>query len=203
MSTQSRRAPASESRKRELESELDPESLSFLELPPHMEVIYCTTASQCDAALKRVPDHSVWGFDIEWKVTYIKGESTRPAALLQLSSDLLVILLHLHVHGITPSLGQLLANPHVRKVGVNVVGDCRKLERDFPQQVRVLCTVYCVLCTLCSIMCSVYCLPYTVYSILPSHPPHPSHFVPYLPYLAGAGSPGCLRAYQDVSRAGG
>ncbi|KAJ1425803.1 ribonuclease H-like domain-containing protein [Ochromonadaceae sp. CCMP2298] len=108
------------------------ESLSLLELPPHLEVLYCTTPAQCDAALARVPIHSVWGFDIEWKVTYTKGEKMRPAALLQLSSASLVLLLHLHVCGLTPSLVQLLANPLIRKVGVNVVGDCRKLERDFP-----------------------------------------------------------------------
>jgi hypothetical protein len=102
------------------------------------QVIYCKTLNQCLSAcqLFELPsddDYSLWSFDCEWKVDYLPGK-TNPIALIQYCRHNVVILFHISAYGLPKKLVDILLNPRIIKVGVNINGDLQKLIRDFPTQ---------------------------------------------------------------------
>jgi hypothetical protein len=110
--------------------------LSQFTVPSVTQVIYCKTLNQCISAcslfrLVNEEDYSIWSFDCEWYVDYIPGK-TNPIALIQYSRQNIVVLFHISVYGLPPELVEILLNPRIIKVGVNINGDLQKLMRDFP-----------------------------------------------------------------------
>lgn len=89
------------------------------------------------------------GFDIEWKVVYVRGARQRRTALVQLCNethigckilglwtlagclvlnDALVFHVH-HMRELPESLRRVLEDSSIVKLGVNIRGDARKLHR--------------------------------------------------------------------------
>ncbi len=79
------------------------------------------------AALPRLVDHSLLGFDTETRPAYEKGESY-PPALLQLASDKEVFVFQLNQLGLAKPLRELLADPRIIKAGVGLDFDIRELK---------------------------------------------------------------------------
>ena len=73
------------------------------------------------------------GFDMEWPVFYQKGHGSGKVALIQVTfSEEKCYLFHLAAMGTFPKrLKLLLQDNRLKKVGVNIVSDWWKLERDF------------------------------------------------------------------------
>jgi hypothetical protein len=113
-------------------------NLSPFTVPSRTQVIYCKTLNQCLSAcnlfrLNNDEDFSIWSFDCEWYVDYLPGK-TNPIALIQYSRENVVILFQISVYGLPQELVEILLNPRIIKVGVNINGDLQKLMRDFPRQ---------------------------------------------------------------------
>ena len=105
------------------------------------DAIVCNTeveASSACAELLAATPNGPFGFDIEWKVTFVKGEGQRPASLLQLANTGgRVVLFRLCCMPVfPPALHALLEDPGVAVVGVGIQGDVHKLHRDFGVSVR-------------------------------------------------------------------
>ena len=112
----------------------------FLQLPTPCRIIYVKNVLQCQAACKTVNyiaqqyPYSVWGFDCEWKVTYKNSYSNngiRPVALIQLCRQDVIILFQISACGMLPCLIDILRNENILFCGVNIIGDIRKLEKDY------------------------------------------------------------------------
>ena len=96
----------------------------------------------------------VFGFDMEWKVTYQKGKGEAKTSVIQLAyernvekrettltrgerrRDCVVVIIRLakrlgRANPLPTKLVRFLEDPTVRKAGVNARGDARKLMRDF------------------------------------------------------------------------
>uniref|UniRef100_A0A7S4M4Y9 3'-5' exonuclease domain-containing protein n=1 Tax=Vannella robusta TaxID=1487602 RepID=A0A7S4M4Y9_9EUKA len=89
---------------------------------------------------------SVVGIDAEWKPNQVKGEKVHPVAVLQIATTkkvFLVQLLHLD-HGIPDSLKEFLAAPTIIKVGVSIVMDAKKLQRDHKIPMRGCVELACL-----------------------------------------------------------
>jgi hypothetical protein len=141
-----RHLPSEDSENHDSKMEYLPD-LPFLQFPG--TIIYLFSASEVESTAHNLlrqlqpansgqnlanskPNFSVVGFDIEWEVTYIKGQAPRKAALLQLCTvNNNCYLLHIYHSGITPSLREILENSQIHKVGVNIRGDMRKLLMDY------------------------------------------------------------------------
>ena len=108
---------------------------------------YCVTWQDCETICSRILFDRNWGFvgfDLEWKVTFQKGKTPRPAALIQLSNGKQHYLFQVSrfakksadfeesgKYTLPPSLQKILFNPAIKKVGVNVGGDVAKLASSF------------------------------------------------------------------------
>ncbi|KAK3280645.1 hypothetical protein CYMTET_11518 [Cymbomonas tetramitiformis] len=108
----------------------------FPNLQYNGDVSVASSAEEVDAACHTImaTKSQVVGFDLEWKVTYKKGEPPRKVALVQLcvpTPKLHCHLLHIAHSGVTHSLRDLLTSSVPLKVGVNAVGDAQKLMRDY------------------------------------------------------------------------
>ena len=78
---------------------------------------------------------TVWGFDIEWFVSYERGPQ-RQVALIQFHRHCDTLLYHVSACGVCEDLRKLLEAANVFKVGVSVSGDKCKLERDLGVRMR-------------------------------------------------------------------
>ena len=107
--------------------------MNYLELPTSAEVLYCKTLEQCSKAcskIKKVGLPSVWGFDIEWRVSFKKGVQYK-VALLQLCHGNLIVLIHLFAVGLTAELAEIIKDERFIKVGVNIAGDITRIQKDY------------------------------------------------------------------------
>lgn len=106
-----------------------------IELPKSTRWYIAETPDQCLQIAKqmlavcRAADISVWGFDIEWWVSYEKG-TQRPTALIQFHRNNDAILFHVARCGYCEDLFTILKDPKIFKVGIAISGDKCKLERD-------------------------------------------------------------------------
>jgi hypothetical protein len=113
------------------ESEANP--LEVLSLPKNVKIIYSSDEKHTNKILEG-KDCKLIGLDAEWKVSFKKGEPQRPIGLLQLffPSSNTVLLLHLvHMKIFPDRLKDLLQDPKIIKTGVNIIGDARKMHRDY------------------------------------------------------------------------
>jgi len=71
------------------------------------------------------------GFDMEWPVSYKKGDSNK-TALIQMCIDETCYLFHVAAMDVIPkSLGKLILDSRINLVGLNIEADLWKLYRDF------------------------------------------------------------------------
>eukprot|EP01024_Parvocaulis_polyphysoides_P065641 TRINITY_DN7664_c2_g1_i2.p1 TRINITY_DN7664_c2_g1~~TRINITY_DN7664_c2_g1_i2.p1 ORF type:complete len:542 (-),score=64.42 TRINITY_DN7664_c2_g1_i2:40-1509(-) len=82
------------------------------------------------------------GFDMEWKVSYEKYKPQNKTALIQLCYEakekeeeeiykVTCLCIHIFFSGVTPSLKKILVSEKIKKVGVNILNDASKFQRDF------------------------------------------------------------------------
>ncbi|KAL5531107.1 hypothetical protein ACEPAG_3983 [Sanghuangporus baumii] len=88
---------------------------SYKNHDPSPSCVYVRTEQEADKLVERLT--GAVGFDIEWKVVFRRGVKMRPAATVQLSDQRTIL--------------ELLENPHVAKIGVNILNDGKKLARDY------------------------------------------------------------------------
>ena len=65
-----------------------------------------------------------FGFDLEWKPNFAKGEDN-PTALIQLASKDMILLIHVSAMSVFPAgLREFLVNPNTVKAGVAIQREC-------------------------------------------------------------------------------
>jgi ribonuclease D len=83
------------------------------------------------AAMDRLADHTLLGFDTETRPAYSVGECYLPS-LLQLASDEEVFIFQLNPLGLARPLCEILADPAIIKAGVSLNDDIRALNKLSP-----------------------------------------------------------------------
>lgn len=94
-----------------------------------------TSPKDVDAAVKKLMNHSLLGFDTETKPAFTKGESYLPC-LLQLASEEECFLFRLNLLGIPDGLIKLFTDKNILKAGVAIRDDLIGLrkKREFKPQ---------------------------------------------------------------------
>ncbi|KDN51514.1 hypothetical protein RSAG8_00059, partial [Rhizoctonia solani AG-8 WAC10335] len=97
---------------------------------PGTEVKYLRTEKEVNVALKSMK--GPFGFDLEWKPSFVRGMPEAPIALLQLAQPDQILLIQLTAMKNFPSrLRDVLEDYEVVKAGVGIGGDAKKLWRDY------------------------------------------------------------------------
>ncbi|CAE7139145.1 unnamed protein product [Rhizoctonia solani] len=97
---------------------------------PGAKVKYLRTEEEVNVALKSAK--GPFGFDIEWKPSFVKGMPESPIALMQLAGPNQILLIQLTAMRSFPSrLRDVLEDYQVVKAGVGIAGDAKKLWRDY------------------------------------------------------------------------
>lgn len=105
-----------------------------LSLPARVaDPIYTRSEAESNELCDTLRQHRLLGLDIEWKVTYESGVTSRPTATLQLSTAHTAYVFQLSgMRGRFPtSLAALLQDEGILKTGLNIGNDALKLRRDF------------------------------------------------------------------------
>eukprot|EP01023_Acetabularia_acetabulum_P033708 TRINITY_DN31569_c0_g4_i1.p1 TRINITY_DN31569_c0_g4~~TRINITY_DN31569_c0_g4_i1.p1 ORF type:complete len:255 (+),score=17.32 TRINITY_DN31569_c0_g4_i1:164-928(+) len=81
------------------------------------------------------------GFDMEWKVSFVRNQPQPKTALVQLcyetdANQYSCLCAHVFYTGVPPSLQKILENNEIKKVGVNILNDASKFQRDFGIQIN-------------------------------------------------------------------
>jgi hypothetical protein len=109
-----------------------------------MRIQIANTPAKADAWIQKfVIDRKVkeLGFDIEWKPNWQRGQAERKASLLQLAARdevLLVQMIHLKPAATPPLLAQVLCDARIRKAGVGILQDAKKMAKDWKSPVEGL-----------------------------------------------------------------
>jgi len=87
-----------------------------------------------DEANRRIaqlqPGH--FGFDLEWRPTYVKGQPENRVALVQLANNQTILLIQVSAMKSFPeNLRTLLENPNYIKVGAGIQYDSKKIHSDY------------------------------------------------------------------------
>ena len=113
----------------------EPSKLPLLPLPTRVaSPVYSCSEGEVNELCESLRSHQLLGLDIEWKVTYEAGITSRPTATLQLSTDVCAWVFQLSAmrsRRLPASLVSLLEDPRVIKTGCKVANDALKLRRDF------------------------------------------------------------------------
>jgi ribonuclease D len=92
----------------------------------------CYTVAASQTALKTLRYDPLIGLDIEWTITYKKGESQRKTALIQLCGAKDIVLIHcVGMKQLPELLVDILRDGSIVKSGVAARGDVLKIFRDF------------------------------------------------------------------------
>lgn len=107
-----------------------------MKLPADVIILEAITPAQCASAAHEIYTKSqlmgwsVWAFDVEWVVDFQPGQQRR-ISLVQMCNEKVCILFHVHRCGMHENLVKVLESKCIFKLGLNINGDVRKLERDF------------------------------------------------------------------------
>ncbi|XP_031560549.1 Werner syndrome ATP-dependent helicase homolog [Actinia tenebrosa] len=107
-------------------------------------IIYCLHKDECnficDSLITSAQEETVMGFDMEWRVSFIKCGGSRKTALIQLcASEDTCYLFHLsRMSGFPSALKLLLENDKILKTGVGIISDIGKLSKEFDVNPRGL-----------------------------------------------------------------
>ncbi|PHH91827.1 hypothetical protein CDD83_10176 [Cordyceps sp. RAO-2017] len=112
-----------------------------------VKVYYCTNAQTMESLCKtHFLGQKILGFDLEWSPFVVLG-STSPRtnlSLIQLASPSSIALFHVAVFAgdyadegfIAPTFRDIMGDPDVSKVGVNILGDCTRLRKHLGVETR-------------------------------------------------------------------
>ncbi|XP_058381149.1 bifunctional 3'-5' exonuclease/ATP-dependent helicase WRN isoform X2 [Diceros bicornis minor] len=133
MSMQNKRCAVGE-RKASIQKSVFKDDLPFLEFTG--SVVYSYEASDCSFLSEDIStslsDGDVVGFDMEWPPIYKKGRLGTVALIQLCVSESKCYLFHISsMSGFPQGLKMLLENEAIKKAGVGIEGDQRKLLRDF------------------------------------------------------------------------
>ncbi|KAI9283790.1 ribonuclease H-like domain-containing protein [Umbelopsis sp. AD052] len=96
--------------------------------------LFCTKSpTETNAIIRKmIKEGQVFGLDLEWRPTFIKGGKENKTALVQLCNSNSILIIQISRMGVFPhELKGLLQNRNILKTGVNIRGDALKLYRDF------------------------------------------------------------------------
>ncbi|KAG9080533.1 hypothetical protein FRC06_006463, partial [Ceratobasidium sp. 370] len=97
---------------------------------PGTRLSYLRRVVDVNEALRQVT--GPFGFDVEWKPTFTKGQVESPIAVLQLAKEDQIYLIQLSaMHDFPERLREVLEDSNIVKAGVGVAGDAKKLWRDY------------------------------------------------------------------------
>ncbi|XP_078167575.1 3'-5' exonuclease-like [Carex rostrata] len=107
---------------------------------------YCRTANEVERATMELLDkikskkdlgQVYLGFDIEWRPSFIRGETPRKAAVMQICMDTsCCYVMHINHSGIPPVLKFLLEDSSSIKVGICISNDAWKVSNDYDVHVQ-------------------------------------------------------------------
>lgn len=111
-------------------AKITPEEIENLDLAVFPGKIRVITSEGRDYkhAIKHLKEQRFIGFDTETKPVFQPHSPRHTTALLQLSSDKEAFLFRLHSLGIPQDLADILADPHITKIGAAVAEDIRGLQ---------------------------------------------------------------------------
>ncbi len=95
-------------------------------------IILVATPEDLARAALDLRQETIIGFDTETRPVFQKGQGQKPPCLVQLATARAVYLFQLREKMVLPLLAELLAAPHIIKVGVAVANDICGLKRVFP-----------------------------------------------------------------------
>ncbi|KAI9309019.1 ribonuclease H-like domain-containing protein [Cunninghamella echinulata] len=107
--------------------------LPQLQIPSHYQVA-CIDSIQTanEALLKMTRNETLFGVDMEWKPCFVKGEKENKTGVIQICGENQILLIQTSQMKTLPNeLVHFLESKAIFKVGVNIVGDGKKLIRDF------------------------------------------------------------------------
>jgi hypothetical protein len=112
------------------------EVLSFPGTP-----IVVKSDQEIQLACERLSECDVLGFDLEWNVSFEKGVSPSMTSTIQLAaSDSLCYIFQVarfhELRSLPQPLKNILESSCIKKVGVNIIGDAKKLKKDFGVRVK-------------------------------------------------------------------
>ncbi|KAJ1310181.1 hypothetical protein OPQ81_006925 [Rhizoctonia solani] len=97
---------------------------------PGTRVKYLCTGKEVNEVLESA--EGPFGFDLEWKPSFVRGRPESPIALLQLARPDQILLIQLTSMKKFPSrLRDVLEDYRIVKAGVGIAGDAKKLWRDY------------------------------------------------------------------------
>ncbi|KAF5355649.1 hypothetical protein D9756_004211 [Leucocoprinus leucothites] len=109
---------------------------SWREWHPNIELVYIRHHDQANKALERLAG-GPYGFDLEWKPNFVKGQAENRVALVQIANHETILLLQVTAMQQFPSkLHEFLLDPNTIKVGVGIQGDAKKLYQDWNVDVK-------------------------------------------------------------------
>lgn len=103
--------------------------------PAKVTVHYCTYKKAMERVCQLFVGEEILGFDMEWRPNVTKGSSAKDnCSLIQLASPSRIALFHISMFATkeakelaSGTFKQIMENPAVSKVGVNIRGDCTRL----------------------------------------------------------------------------
>ncbi|KAK4510424.1 uncharacterized protein ATC70_004854 [Mucor velutinosus] len=109
------------------------DSLPTLIYPNFYQVDCIGNMDEANRRLRQMTKtEKIFGVDLEWPPTFIKGQSEKKTSLVQICSANNILLLQLgRMHGFPSELKRFFEDKQVLKSGVNIGADGLKLYRDF------------------------------------------------------------------------
>ncbi len=92
------------------------------------EVLLVQTLQELTAALGKLREDDILGFDTEARPSFRKGRAY-PTALIQLAGQHVVVLIRIALFPFSDVLAEVLAAPHIIKAGVAIRDDMRSLRK--------------------------------------------------------------------------
>ncbi|CAO3623073.1 unnamed protein product [Cunninghamella echinulata] len=107
--------------------------LPQLQVPPHYQVACIDSIQTANEALsKMTSNETLFGVDMEWKPCFVKGGKENKTGIIQICGKNQILLIQTSQMDTLPiELVHFLESKTIFKVGVNIVGDGKKLIRDF------------------------------------------------------------------------
>ncbi|CAM0135600.1 unnamed protein product [Umbelopsis sp. WA50703] len=122
-----------EARQRQLLFKATIEKLPVIDHRPSHKLYCSKSPSETNFLIKRmIKEGNVFGLDLEWRPTFVKGSKENKTALIQLCNAESVLIIQIsRMHVFPKELKSMLQDRNIIKTGVSIRGDALKLYRDF------------------------------------------------------------------------
>lgn len=122
-----------EARQRQLLYKATIDQLPVIDHRPSHKLYCSKSTSETNFLIKRmIKEGNVFGLDLEWRPTFVKGSKENKTALVQLCNAKTVLIIQIsRMHVFPQELKCMLQDRKIIKTGVSIRGDALKLYRDF------------------------------------------------------------------------